>query len=395
MSEFRLPDVGEGLTEAEIITWRVGVGDEVKVNDVLVDIETAKSIVELPSPFAGRVAALLVAEGETVAVGVPIVRIQAADSELAEDPESDAKPKVLVGYGPSERIRRTRTARVQTEVKTTRVLAKPPVRKLAKDLGIDLADVAADGRVVTRADVLRANEPAAGSELAAAAVISPLSSVRRVTAEAMTASALVPQVTEWVSVDVTASYELAERLDCDRRFAGVKVGMTLLAAKAICLALGVHPQLHGRWLGDAIETPETVGLGIATATDRGLMVPVVAAADRLSLVELGVAIADLVATARAGKLQPSQMAGGTFTLTNVGVFGVDGGTPILPPGQTGIMSLGQVSRQPWVVEEVVVPRWVTTLAVTFDHRVVDGEQASKFLRDVADILHDPALAVAF
>ncbi len=414
MSEFRLPDVGEGLTEAEIVTWRVAVGDEVKINDVLVDIETAKSIVELPSPYAGRVAELLVSEGQTVAVGTAIVRIGSASEDSAsedsagedasaegaalesvksvvEEPAPAKPPAVLVGYGPSERKRRTRTGRTQSvSASSVRVLAKPPVRKLAKDLGVDLASVSADGPVVTRTDVLRHSE-----QPPTAATSRPVTGVRKATAAAMTASALIPQVTEWVTIDVTETMNLVDRLKVDRQFESVKVSATLIAAKAICLALARTPDLHARWAEDAIDFPQSVGLGIAAATERGLVVPVVPDADRLSLVELGRTIDELVATARAGKLQPAQMSGGTFTLTNVGVFGIDGGTPILPPGQSGILALGQVAKRPWVVGDDVVPRLVTTLAVSFDHRVADGEQASRFLRDVADLLEDPARAFTF
>ncbi|WP_313406668.1 dihydrolipoamide acetyltransferase family protein [Aeromicrobium sp.] len=406
MSEFRLPDVGEGLTEAEIVAWRVSVGDEVEVNDPIVDIETAKSIVELPSPFAGVVEELLVAEGDTVAVGTVIVRIgdgkgtqePVADdaagerTEAVETPPAAPRRAVLVGYGPSERRRRTRTPR-ETEarpVTSIRVLAKPPVRKLAKDLGIDLTQVPSDGEVVTRAEVeafARMHETAVTA--------SPVTGVRRATAEAMIASVAVPQATEWVTVDVSATVDLVARLKADRRFEGVRVTPTLIAARAVCLALGRTPELHAQWRESTIEHPSSVGLGIAAATDRGLVVPIVREAERLSLVDLGRAIDDLVGTARAGRIQPGQMSGGTFTITNVGVFGIDGGTPILPPGQSGILALGQVARRPWVVGEEVVPRWVTTLAVTFDHRVADGEQASHFLADVATILGDPAMALTF
>ncbi|GAA3539776.1 dihydrolipoamide acetyltransferase component of pyruvate dehydrogenase complex [Aeromicrobium flavum] len=389
---FALPDVGEGLTEAEIVSWHVAVGDEVGVNDPLVDIETAKSIVELPSPFAGRVEALLVEEGQTVRVGTPIVQIGGgAPAEASEAPTTE-KREVLVGYGPSVSRRRTRNRpRNGSPAPSVRVLAKPPVRKLAKDLGIDLAKVPARGDAVTRAEVEEFARMLSGAGTTAA----PVTGVRRATAEAMIASVAVPQATEWVTVDVSASVELVERLRADRRFDGVKVTTTLLTARAVCLALGRTPDLHARWNDSTIEHPASVGLGIAAATERGLVVPVVREAERLSLADLGHAIDDLVATARAARIQPDQMSGGTFTLTNVGVFGVDGGTPILPPGQSGILALGRVARRPWVVDEEVVPRWVTTLAVTFDHRVADGEQASRFLADVATILEHPAMALAF
>lgn len=383
MSEFCLPDVGEGLTEAEIITWHVAVGDTVAVNDVLVDIETAKSIVELPSPFAGRIGSIRVAEGQTVPVGTPIVDIEQAE-----------KKEVLVGYGPREETvgRRRRRPRLNERApRSTRTLAKPPVRKLAKDLGLDLAGVPHDGDVVTRDDVLACAKTEPGE---------PISGVRKATAAAMTASAEIPQVTEWITLDATRTVELVDDLKADRAFADVKVSPTLIVAKAVCLALGRHRDLNARWAGDTIEFNDDVHLGIAAATDRGLVVPVVRDAHRLGLLELGSAIGALVATARAGRLQPDDMTGGTFTITNVGVFGVDAGTPLLNPGQSGILAVGSFERRPWVVTnaaglETIAPRWVTTLALSFDHRVVDGEQGSKFLADVAALLRDPARALTY
>ncbi|WP_286689517.1 dihydrolipoamide acetyltransferase family protein [Aeromicrobium sp. REDSEA-S38_B2] len=416
MSEFRLPDVGEGLTEAEVLTWHVAVGDVVEVNQTIVDIETAKSVVELPSPFAGEVTALLVPEGTTVPVG-------------------ERREPVLVGYGvrtaSTRRRRRKGDAPVQAAApsggvttlerpaeseprpRDVRALAKPPVRKLAKDHGVDLLDVPCDGPVVTRADVeafIAGRCPTVASP-AAAPVRSvegdtriPVKGVRKATAQAMVSSAFsAPHVTEWVTLDVSATMELVERLKADRRFAGVRVSPTLVVAKAVCLALLRTPELNASWdeAAQEIVLKGSVNLGVAAATDRGLVVPNIPGADRMSLLELGEALADLTATARAGRTQPAQMSGGTFTITNVGVFGVDAGTPILNPGETGILCVGQIDRRPWVVgpdaggAERIEPRWVTTLAVSFDHRVVDGQQGSRFLADVASILRDPALALTF
>ncbi|MFD1859428.1 2-oxo acid dehydrogenase subunit E2 [Aeromicrobium camelliae] len=421
MPEFALPDVGEGLTEAEIVTWRVAEGDEVQVNDVLVDIETAKSVVELPSPFAGRVGAIMAAEGDTVAVGTPILRVDPAE------PEGAPTNGVLVGYGPRDEAvgggrRRRRGAHAAsssaTEVPAAPVsvaaLAKPPVRKFAKDHGIDLREVTPSdpAGIISRADVEAhlasrrtdaepaPSEPVAQAPTSAAGRRVPIAGVRKRTAEAMVQSAFTaPHVTEWVTVDVSATMHLVERLRGDREFSDVKVTPTLIVAKAVCLALRRTPDLHARWDEDAQEIvfPEHVGLGIATATERGLLVPVVPDADTMTLAELGRAIGELVATGREGTLQPAQMAGGTFTITNVGVFGVDAGTPILNPGQSGILAVGAINRRPWVDEatDEIVPRWVTTLACSFDHRVVDGEQGSRFLADVAALLSDPVRALTF
>lgn len=473
MSEFRLPDVGEGLTEAEVLTWHVAVGDVVEVNQVIVDIETAKSVVELPSPFAGEVTALLVREGTTVPVGTPIIAIggptgavvpddardlteeRPVEDDTEEPAVEDKREPVLVGYGvrtASTRRRRRkgdeqvsapvaapnagvatveRPARSGSATGDVRALAKPPVRKLAKDHGVDLTTVPCDGPVVTRADVEafiagRRSEPVTvptSTSPAAPAPVRPaegdtripVKGVRKATAQAMVSSAFTaPHVTEWVTLDVTATMELVERLKADRRFREVKVSPTLLVAKAVCLALVRTPELNASWDEQAQEIvlKGSVNLGVAAATDRGLVVPNIPGADRMSLVELAQALGDLTATARAGRTQPAQMSGGTFTITNVGVFGVDAGTPILNPGETGILCVGQIDRRPWVVgtpgggagpwaasstggDERIEPRWVTTLAVSFDHRVVDGQQGSQFLADVAALLRDPALALTF
>lgn len=463
MSEFRLPDVGEGLTEAEVLTWHVAVGDVVEVNQVIVDIETAKSVVELPSPFAGEVTALLVREGTTVPVGTPIIAIggptgavvpddardltdeRPVEGDVEEPAVEDKREPVLVGYGVRTASTRRRRRKGDAEpvgsvaVPTApsnapepatghdtapaqrvemRILAKPPVRKLAKDHGVDLTTVPCDGPVVTRADVEafiagRRSEPVtvptSTSPAAPAPVRSaegdtriPVKGVRKATAQAMVSSAFTaPHVTEWVTLDVTATMELVERLKADRRFREVKVSPTLVVAKAVCLALARTPELNASWDEQAQEIvlKGSVNLGVAAATDRGLVVPNIPGADRMSLVELAQALGDLTATARAGRTQPAQMSGGTFTITNVGVFGVDAGTPILNPGETGILCVGQIDRRPWVVgagaDERVEARWVTTLAVSFDHRVVDGQQGSQFLADVAALLRDPALALTF
>ncbi|WP_370185879.1 dihydrolipoamide acetyltransferase family protein [Aeromicrobium sp.] len=463
MSEFRLPDVGEGLTEAEVLRWHVAVGDVVEVNQTIVDIETAKSVVELPSPFAGEVTALLVPEGTTVPVGTPIIAIggptgpvvpddasslveagaPADDEEPADESTVQKREPVLVGYGvrtASTRRRRRKgdatpsvpessggvttpepaapaapAAQPAGRVGDKRALAKPPVRKLAKDHGVDLLDVPCDGPVVTRADVeafIAGRRPEVAVAPARVPATEgdtrvPVKGVRKATAQAMVSSAFTaPHVTEWVTLDVSATMELVERLKADRRFAGVKVSPTLVVAKAVCLALTRTPELNASWdeAAQEIVLKGSVNLGVAAATERGLVVPNIPGADRMSLLDLGEALADLTATARAGRTQPAQMSGGTFTITNVGVFGVDAGTPILNPGETGILCVGQIDRRPWVVGtpgaasgggERIEARWVTTLAVSFDHRVVDGQQGSRFLADVASILRDPALALTF
>lgn len=452
MPHFKLPDVGEGLTEAEIVSWKVSIGDVVKVNDVLVDIETAKSIVELPSPFAGEVTELLVSEGDTVTVGTPIIGIGTTAAQPDSAPEAktaeEAAPErqaMLVGYGPSSAApTRRRRAHARSESvetvpaepaepaepavstpaesavptpaesavsTTTRPMARPPVRKLAKDLGIDLASVPCAGDIITRADVeafagSRDATPATPATTAVAVPVAvagdvriPIKGVRKMTAQAMVSSAFTaPHVTEWVTVDVSEMMQLVERLRADRAFEGLKVSPTVIIAKAVCLAMRRTPELNSSWdeAAQEIILKGSVNLGIAAATERGLVVPNIRSAESLSMPQLASALTDLTATARAGRTQPEQMSGGSFTITNVGVFGVDAGTPILNPGEAGILCVGAITRQPWVADdETIVPRWVTTLALSFDHRLVDGQQGSQFLADVARILRDPAAALAF
>ncbi|MBM6401639.1 dihydrolipoamide acetyltransferase family protein [Phycicoccus sonneratiae] len=476
LREFKLPDPGEGLTEAEIVTWHVAVGDTVKVNDVVVEVETAKSLVELPVPFAGTVSALHVSEGDTVEVGTPIITVDdgvggaaapaAPAPAAAPEPSAPAEPEVaegliggttstgrtavLVGYGvkQTEAVRRPRKSSGSPVQQSTnvsnparsgagssgsgvqqstnvsgvaqpdgadapaRALAKPPVRKLAKDLGVDLQSVTptGDGGVVTRADVEAAASGASTAPAAARPAPAagdretrvPVKGVRKMTAQAMVGSAFTaPHVTEWVTVDVTATMDLVEKLKRDKEFRDVKVTPLLVLAKAMCVAVRRNPEINASWdeAAQEIVLKHYVNLGIAAATPRGLVVPNVKDADRMSMRELADAIAALTATAREGRTQPADMSGGTMTITNVGVFGVDAGTPILNPGESAILAFGSVTRRPWVVgtgaDERIEPRWVTTIALSFDHRLVDGELGSRFLADVAALLADPSRALVW
>jgi 2-oxoisovalerate dehydrogenase E2 component (dihydrolipoyl transacylase) len=466
MVEFALPDVGEGLTEAEVVAWRVQPGDGVAVNDVVVEIETAKSLVELPSPFAGTVAELLVSEGSTVPVGTPLLRITLEPGSDQPGEEGDAAPDrepVLVGYGPRSPRRRRRTAQreqagtaalhgafstgqdvgvrvappepaapvraqdrkpsgpplpavgdfphdppEQPEQPVKRPRAKPPVRRLARDLGIDLAEVGGTGPggTVTRTDVeAYAQRPPtaqqAGWDGLRRQERVPVRSVRRATAQAVVRSAFTaPHVTQFLTVDATASMQLLTRLRAEPAFAEARLSPLTLAARAMCLAARRTPEVTQAWDDEAgeIVVRRYVDLAVATATPRGLLVPVVRDADRLDLAALGTAIADLAGRAREGRTKPTETSGGTLAVTNIGVFGMDAGTPIIPPGLSAILALGQVARRPWVVQtagvEAVEPRWVVSLALSFDHRHIDGEQGSRFLTDVGSILDDPARALA-
>jgi pyruvate dehydrogenase E2 component (dihydrolipoamide acetyltransferase) len=442
---FPLPDTAEGLTEAEILTWHVKPGDTVTVNQIIVEIETAKAAVELPCPWAGVVTELLAETGQTVEVGVPIITIDTDPSGAAAAPAPAADAPVngtssgkigeempggriatLVGYGPKAGAAKRR-ARKETPAPAAvaaapvtpapapapapvapapaeRVpLAKPPVRKLAKDLGVDLRALTGSGPggVITREDVERAQEapaPAPVTGTGARERRVPVKGVRKATAQAMVDSAFTaPHVTEFLTVDVTPMMELRTRLKNSREFSGVKLTPLAFCAKAVVLAARRTPDVNATWDAAAGEIvyKDHVHLGIAAATPRGLVVPKVRDADRMSLRELAEALDALATTARDGRTPPADMVNGTITITNVGVFGVDTGTPIINPGESAILAFGAIRDMPWVVDGQVVPRKVCQLALSFDHRVVDGQQGSQFLSDVGTLLSDPATALTY
>jgi pyruvate dehydrogenase E2 component (dihydrolipoamide acetyltransferase) len=485
VNKFNLPDVGEGLTEAEIVSWKVKPGDTVAINDVLCEIETAKSLVELPSPFAGTVTELLVPEGITIDVGTAIISVSdtvsgdptpadvpapatpvqpvygslpAADADTADNALAGGP---LVGSGPKadavkRRARRaapaasgpatpaasiTRApAAAPTEATSpvaagpagspavddrptlgdtitglvNRVLAKPPVRKIARDLGIDLADVVATGSrgEVTREDLVsyQAQRDAeldmadgfwgkAGKPQDQRVERIPVKGVRKATAKAMVESAFsAPHVSIFVDVDASRTMEFVKRLKASRDFEGIKVSPLLILAKAVIWAAARNPSVNATWVDNAdgtdtaeIQVKHYMNLGIAAATPRGLMVPNIKDAQDLSLKELALALNNLATTARAGKTKPAEMQGGTLTITNIGALGIDTGTPIINPGEVAIVAFGTIKQKPWVLDGEVIPRWITTLGGSFDHRVVDGDLSARFMADVAAILEEPAL----
>lgn len=430
--EFRLPDVGEGLEDAEIVQWKVSVGQEIDVNQAIVEIETAKALVELPSPFAGTVIKLLAQEGQVVLVGAPIIQIKliatVAAVQDSASPRTD-RTEILVGSGPrnDEGERRVRGPRnygsnsriaivpnlprpIESVPAPTSIsqmsnrittLAKPPVRKLAKDYGVDLTRLIGSGPQgsITRNDV----ELAAGSEKSATVVEkinvdesretrTPIHGVQKVMAEAMVASAFTaPHVTEFITVDMSEAMRLLDQLRTQSEFAGIRLSPLALLARAMCIAVRQTPQVNSFWDAQRQEivVKHYVNLGIATATDRGLLVPHVKDAEQLNFKELAKAIEELVDAARNKRLQLNQLNGGTMSITNIGVFGIETGTPILPPGESAIICLGAVVNRPWVVSESIVVRQVSTLSLSFDHRLVDGAQGSKFLSDIAKLLQEP------
>jgi len=456
VKEFPLPDLGEGLTEGEIIKWLVAEGDTIVQNQPIVEVETAKAAVEIPAKWAGKVTRIFHPEGATVEVGTPIIAIDtdpsagdlpdaptpstashaavevppaegAIEPGMIGGPAPGGRTAVLVGYGPrtttaTRRPRKGADAAKESQVEeepvtTGPVLATPPVRKLARDLGVDLVGIAGSGPSgsITRDDVQAAADtrvaaPAAdqhmpGSEIAPLTMPStmavfgpnrehrvPVRGVRKLTAENMVASAFTaPHVTEFLAVDVTRSMKAVDRLRERPDWRGVRVSPLLVVAKAVLLAIRRHPMINSTWSESTgeIVVKEYVNLGIAAATPRGLIVPNIKDAGRLSLRELADSLTALVATAKEGRTAPADMSGGTFTITNVGVFGVDSGTPILPPGEAAILAFGAVRQMPWVHKGKVRVRDVTTLGLSFDHRVVDGELGSKFLSDVGRFLSDP------
>ncbi len=402
---FELPDLGEGLIEADLVRWHVAVGDDIVLNQTLAEVETEKAVVELPSPFAGQVTELLVAEGATVEVGAPIISISVgSETEVATGGERTA---MLVGYGPSHATpsrRHRSTSKRPSAVETTvaGVRAKPPVRYLARQLGIDLADVDGSGGdgLITREDVL-AHTGGSGTSAPVPEgereTRQPIKGVRKLTAQAMVQSAFTaPHVTEFVTIDITPSMELMERLRSNTVFKDVHLTPLALVARATLLALRDNPSLNSSWdeAGGEIVTKHYVNLGIAAATPRGLMVPNIKEAHRLGLGDLAVALSDLTQTAKEGRCGPAALEGGTITITNIGVFGIDAGTPILNPGEAAILCFGAVRRQPWEHEGGIALRSVTTLSLSFDHRLVDGEQGSRFLADVARTVADPTYLIA-
>jgi pyruvate dehydrogenase E2 component (dihydrolipoamide acetyltransferase) len=491
LNKFNLPDVGEGLTEAEIVSWKVKPGDAVAINDVLCEIETAKSIVELPSPFAGTVTELLVPEGVTIDVGTAIISVSdkvegdptPADVRAPEAPvqplygtlpagEEGGKDDAgaqdnapaggpLVGSGPKADAVKRRPRKAQPSAAVTvnapevepvqphtpaevsqaprpaaaspagaidnrptlggtitglvnRVLAKPPVRKIARDLGIDLADVVATGSrgEVTREDLVsyQAQRDAeldkadgfwgkAGKPQDQRIERIPVKGVRKATAKAMVDSAFsAPHVSIFVDVDASRTMEFVKRLKSSRDFEGIRVSPLLILAKAVIWAAARNPSVNATWVDNTngtdaaeIHVKHYMNLGIAAATPRGLMVPNIKNAQDLSLKELALALNNLATTARAGKTQPAEMQGGTLTITNIGALGIDTGTPIINPGEVAIVAFGTIKQKPWVLDGEVIPRWITTLGGSFDHRVVDGDLSARFMADVAAILEEPAL----
>jgi len=442
---FKLPDLGEGLTEAEIINWLVSAGQPVALNDPLVEVETSKATVEIPSPFAGTVAELHAAPGEVVAVGNDLITILVSQDVRTSSPDfpvpkpgavpdmapgvipdadaDEASGNVLVGYGTSVRSasRRRRTAPagdLSAELSVPMQLdpqldqashqakprATPPVRKLAKSLGVELDALGAPGTTVSRQDVLDAASASRPAQDAAAASrpaqpanganTLALRGLRKTIAANVSRSRReIPEATTWVEINATELWSLRHQLT---QATGQKVSPLAVICRAVTAALRSYPILNSRLdeANDQIVMLDDVHLGIAASTERGLLVPVVRDAHRLSILRLGAEIQRLTEQARAGSLKPGELTGSSFTVNNYGVLGVDGGNPIINHPEAAILGIGRIIDRPWVVDGALAICKVTELVLAFDHRICDGREAGGFLRLVADMLEDPHLLTA-
>jgi 2-oxoisovalerate dehydrogenase E2 component (dihydrolipoyl transacylase) len=422
--QMRLPDLGEGLTEATIVRWLVEEGDTVAVDQVVAEVETAKATVDLPAPFAGVVAARHADEGEEVAVGATVLTLRASDgadadgahASVAQDTaaadgvpsdevsqaDEDEGRKLLVGLGPAaprRRRRRAQSTQHQTSARPARPRAKPPVRKLAKDLGVDLAAVTGtgpDGRI-TRDDVHAA---AAGPSRAPDHAVDgtqriPVTGVRaRIADHLSVAWREIPAAACWVECDASRLMTLRDELAAAHP--DVKLTPLALVLRCCVVALRDVPQLNASFdvEGRQIVRHDAIHLGVAVQTERGLVVPVLRDAGARSVLDLATAVQAVATQARDNTLTPAQMVGGTFTVSNFGAFGVDGGTPIINHPQAAILGVGRITPRPWVVGDRVEVRQVVQLSLTFDHRVCDGAEAGGFLRRLADLVERPTLLLA-
>ncbi|MFC7362602.1 dihydrolipoamide acetyltransferase family protein [Nocardioides astragali] len=422
---FRLPDLGEGLTEAEVVRWLVAVGDQVAVDQAIVEVETAKSLVEVPSPFAGRVATLHGKEGEAVAVGSPLITIDTVGSEQA------GSGNVLIGYGTTQttgrgRQRKPRAAAAPDAVgppapqptppagdpTKRRLVISPLVRRLARDGGVDLADVTATGEagVITRSDVVRAlaarEDPAPAAPPAVTPTTTPVSAAsgsgerrtplngfRKAVAASLSRSrAEIPEATVWVDVDATALWQMREST---RTPADPGPGLLAYLARFVVAGLKQYPVLNARLDTERQEIVELdqIHLGLAVQSERGLVVPAVLNAETMTTARLDAAIRDLTSRAREGRATAEELSAGTFTLNNYGSFRVDGSAAIINHPQVAILGFGRILDRPWVVDGAIVPRKITQMSFVFDHRVCDGGTAAGFMRVVADAIEDPAAAI--
>ena len=424
---FKLPDLGEGLEEAEVVSWLVKEGEEVELNQPIVEVETEKALVQIPSPYAGVVEKLHGDVGDRVKVGAPLVSIKTAGGA----PEAGKRrQEVLVGYGVDEEGSRRRRrkklgktpgaeqeAEPESEPVTARkALTTPPVRKLAREMGVDIDTVRGSGPEgrVTREDVVAASEgekpagetehvasvtrlePAARRPVTAEGPAEeriPVRAIRRTIAERMVRSYTeIPHVTEWLQVDATELMKLKDDLKTAPEAEDVKMSPLPVLVKALIAALRKHPLVNSSWDAQSgeIVVKRFYNIGIATDTERGLLVPVVRDADQLSVFDIAREVARLAGAARDGTITPVELTGSTITITNVGSFGMDSGTPIINFPEAAILATGAITKRPWIVGDQIAVRYVMTLALSFDHRIIDGAEAGRFLRYLGDLVEKPA-----
>lgn len=453
--EFRLPDLGEGLTEAEIVNWLVKEGEEVELNQPLVEVETEKALVEIPSPFAGVVKRVHNEIGQKVEVGSVIVTFETEGAEEEAPVKEGGRREVLVGYGPEEegagrRRRRkigkrngaeaeeaepepatpaaqapqaappapaaavAKPAALRSVESTAKVLATPPVRKLAKDLGVEIDTLAGSGPGgrVTREDVMAAAQggapaaaqpapvaPAAAPAVSRAAVAPgseeriPVRAIRRSIAEKMVRSyTQIPHVTEWLQIDATEMMKLRKDLSASPEAEGGKISPLPILVKALIAAIRKYPLVNSSWDDETNEivVKHYYHVGIAADTDRGLLVPVIRNADQLNVFDISSEVVRLATAARDHSIGPNELTGSTITITNVGSFGMDSGTPIINHPEASILATGVIASRPWVVDGEIVPRDIMTLGLSFDHRIIDGAYAGRFLRYLGDLVEKPA-----
>jgi 2-oxoisovalerate dehydrogenase E2 component (dihydrolipoyl transacylase) len=422
--EFKLPDLGEGLTEAEVLRWLVAEGETITLNQPIVEVETAKAVVEIPAPYAGTVVKLHAGEGDSLDVGAPLISVDTAAGAATPatataaptpDPEQELQA-TLVGPGEREQVRRRRVGAparsangpgpvAQAVSLQQRPKATPPVRRYAKDRGVDLAVLAGTGRDgrITREDVdgaLDQDRPAAVARSRRDRTEQRIAvrGTRRQIAAAMTASAFsIPHVTEFLTVDVSRLMELRTRLRALPAAADLKLTPLAIVAKALCVAVRSYPLMNSSWdeAAGEIVVKGHVNLGIATDTATGLLVPNIKDADTLGIFDLSRELRRLTGLARERKAAPADLTGGTITITNVGGFGVETGTPIINLPECAILATGLIAPRPWVVDGQLAVRQLMTTAVSFDHRIVDGAYAAQFLGHLRDLLEEPALLGAF
>ena len=433
--DFRLPDLGEGLTDAEVVRWLVTEGDSIELNQPIVEVETAKAMVEIPAPYAGTITRLHAKEGDSVEVGSPLISVDTGEQasggngsapaagEAASGEEAQQRP-TLVGPGERPQTRRRRATAITAPpaaapapaAPVVRPMATPPVRKYAKDRGIDLAQLEGtgkDGRI-THQDVDRALTPAAAEppeEPAAAALGStaprvsrervertiPVAGTRKLIAAAMVASKFsIPHVTEFLTVDASNLMALRTRLKALPAAAEVRVTPLAIISRAVCAAVRQYPLMNSSWdeQSSQIVVKEYVNLGIATDTQTGLLVPNVKDADMLGILDLAREIGRVSDLARERRAGVADLTGGTITITNVGGFGVETGTPIINKPECAIIATGLIAPRPWVVDGELAVRQLMTTSVSFDHRIVDGAYAARFLATLRDLIEDPVLLAA-